>query len=1293
MSVSAELRAHFESLCGQLLARDARQLQGVLSRAAHARQFDATRFQSDLSRAQAAFVQRQAARPTTIVYPEELPVTQARETLLAAIAKHPVIVVCGETGSGKTTQLPKLCLELGRGLHGLIGHTQPRRLAARTVASRIAKELGGTVGELVAYETRFDRRVSARSAIKLMTDGILLAELQRDRDLLAYDTIIVDEAHERSLNIDFLLGWLRRLLPRRPDLKLIVTSATLDPEKLAAHFADAQGQPAPILRVEGRTFPVEVRYAPPADDTDPETVIADAVDTLWREQRVGDTLIFLPGEREIRDTARVLAGRFPKAEVLPLYSRLAAQEQDRVFSAGLGGGGARPRLVLATNVAETSITVPGIRYVIDTGTARINRFAPRLGIQRLQIEPISQAAANQRAGRCGRVGPGVCVRLSAEDDFLQRPQFTDPEILRANLTGVILQMAALNLGDIEQFPWLDAPDTRHVSEGLRLLEMLGAMTSTSGAQKTLTPLGRELARLPLDPRVARIALAGKGQSWREPLWALAAALSVQDPHEVPPDAQDAARAKHAAWRHPKSDFLTLLNLWTQWQKWRGEHKQRALRRICREHFVSYLRMEEWEAVYRQIVDLLDEDKTPKTALPADAIATELHTALLAGLVDHIGVKKMQQKDQRGVEYQGPRARQFRIFPGSVLAKKPPQWLVAAQLAQTSQLFARTCAAIEPELIVRAAPHLLKSTLADPHWEMRRGEVVATEHLTLFGLPLLSRARHYGSDHPREARDIFIREALVAGALSAKPQPEFAFLQRNLALVEEVRDKEARLRRPDLLADEVQFAQFYDSVLPPDVFTTAALRAWLRRDREAAKRLTMRDDDALKAGATADIAGLFPDHLDIGNHRIALSYEHDPGAEADGVSFHLPIAALFAVPETLFDWLVPGLAAAKIEALIRTLPMHLRRQCTPAAEYANAISASTSPDNGALLDAICARFASMTGVVLRPPDFAPERLEAHLKPRIVLESADGKTLGEAETLAALQSRFGSTARAALTAQAVDDPAAKRWTRDGVPDWDFGPLPEHVDLAAGRGYPALVAEPDGRINLRLLESRAAADTAHTAGTQALLLARVSDRLRDLAKHAKSRLGIALAQTGMNAEQLARAAAERAARAYWNPAEIRDETAFRSALEQRSEFGRAAIQRLDDVIGWLLAAIELRRRIEAIEKTWPDAAADLREQLRTLFAAGFIADIPEAQWPRIALYLKAASIRLDRLPQKPVRDLDFTKALHGFWRSPVSPFHAARWVLEEWRIATFAQELKALNAPSAEKVKAALVGGPQA
>jgi ATP-dependent helicase HrpA len=1282
VSVSVDLRAQFEALREQLLSRHARQLQGVLSRAVHARHFDAGRFQADLARAHSLFKQRQAARPATIAYPEELPVTQARETLSAAIAAHRVIVVCGETGSGKTTQLPKLCLELGRGLHGLIGHTQPRRLAARTVAHRIAKELGGNVGELVAYETRFDRRVSARSAIKLMTDGILLAELQRDRDLLAYDTIIVDEAHERSLNIDFLLGWLKRLLPRRPDLKVIVTSATLDPEKLAAHFADANGQPAPILRVEGRTFPVEVRFAPPADDADTESLIADAIESLWREQRAGDTLIFLPGEREIRDTARVLAGRFPNAEVLPLYSRLAAQEQDRVFS----GGGARPRLVLATNVAETSITVPGIRYVVDTGTARINRFAPRLGIQRLQIEPIAQAAANQRAGRCGRVGPGVCVRLYAEDDFTQRPPFTDPEIRRANLAGVILQMTALNLGDIEQFPWLDAPDGRQIGEGQRLLEMLGAITP----QKALTPLGRELARLPLDPRVARIALAGRNQSWREPLWALAAALSVQDPHEVPPDAQDAARAKHAAWRHPKSDFLTLLNLWTQWQQWRIEHRQRSLRRVCREHFVSYLRMEEWEAVYKQIVDLLDDDKAPKTGLAIEAISAELHAALLAGLVDHVGVKKPQQKDQRATEYQGPRARLFRIFPGSVLVKKPPQWLVAAQLAQTSQLFARTCAAIEPELIVHAAPHLVKSSLADPHWEMRRGEVVATEHLTLFGLPLLSRARHYGSDNPREAREIFIREALVAGALAAKPLPEFAFLQRNLALIEDVRDKEARLRRPDLLADEVHFAQFYDAVLPQDVFTTAGLRAWLRRERDAGQRLTMRDDDALKAGASADIASLFPDHLDVGSHRIELSYEHDPGADADGVSFHLPIAGLFAVPASLFDWLVPGLAAAKIEALIRTLPMHLRRQCTPAAEYANAIAASTSSEDGALLDAICARFAAMTGVSLRPADFAPDKLEAHLKPRIVLEGPDGKTLGEAETLADLQTRFGGIARAALTAQAVADPAAKRWTRDGVPDWDFGTLPDHVDLAAGRGYPALVADTDGRINLRLLESRAAADAAHTAGTQALLLARVSDRLRDLARHAKSRLGIALAQTGLNAEQLARAAAERAARAYWNPTEIRDEAGFRAALERRGEFGRAATQRLDDVIGWLLAALELRRRIEAIEKTWPDAAADLREQLRTLFAPGFIADIPEAQWPRIVLYLKAASIRLDRLPQKPARDLDFTKTLRGFWRSPTSPFHAARWILEEWRIATFAQELKALGAPSVEKVRAALVGG---
>jgi len=1179
VSQPAPLQAQFDLVRPQLLLRDAARLGRQLGGARNNPKFDAARFERDVQQALIAAENRARLLPASISYPAELPVVQAKDELLQAIRDHQVVVICGETGSGKTTQLPKLCLELGRGVRGLIGHTQPRRLAARSVANRIASELNTRVGELVGYETRFDRRVSERSLIKLMTDGILLAELQRDRELLAYDTIILDEAHERSLNIDFLLGWLKRLLPRRPELKLIITSATLDPEKLARHFsspsADGNGEmaPAPILLVEGRAYSVEMRYREPDPDDDLEGQVGAGIEELWRLGKVGDTLVFLPGEREINDLARSLPGRFPRAEVLPLYSRLPAEKQDRVFSSH-----GAPRIVLATNVAETSVTVPGIRYVVDTGTARINRFSPRLGVQQLQIEPIAQAAA---------------------------------------------------------------------------------------------------------------------------------------------------RAKHAEWQHPKSDFYTLLNLWQRWRGWSENASNRQLRKLCKEHFVSYLRMEEWESVYKQIVDMLgggqkgrDGDAAPKSAdtrRPAtrpgraqgavDESATDsaaaaaptpqsletlypaLHKALLAGLIDHIGQKQLEKMD-----YVGPRGRRFRIFPGSTLAKKAPPWLMCAQLAQTSQLFARVNAAIEPEWLADVAPHLVKRVLQNPEWNAQRGIVTAMETVTLFGMQVLKRARHYGSDEPAAARVIFIREALVRGDMPKQP----AFLEKNLALIDTVRDKEARLRRPDLLADEDQFFAFYDALIPADVCTTAGLNGWLRRlgagqkpgEGKALAVLRMGEADVLKPGANADVASLFPDHLDLAGQRIRLSYSHDPGSDNDGVTFHIPIAQLFALPATRFDWLVPGLLPAKIEALIRTLPMQLRRLCTPAAEYASAIAASTAPEAGELLAAICARFHSMNGITLSPGDFAPGKLEAHLLPRLLLEDANGAPLGEATALNELQQRHGGTARTELSRRAAGSDEARRWTRDTVLDWDFGALPEYVEIDGARAYPALSVN-EGRIALRLFESAAAAQQAHGAGTQALLLARVADRLRDLAKTARSRLGIALAQTGLSADALALQAAERAARAYWNPAAIRDEAAFRLALERRGEFGREAAARLDEVCNWLNAAMELRKRLDAAAKSWPDAASDLRKQLQTLFAAGFITEIPEENWARIAVYLKAASIRLDRLPHKPQRDLEMTRQIQAAAQKLSGPFHPARWVIEEWRVALFAQELRALGSPSAAKVQAALAG----
>ena len=1280
MTDLVDLRARLDRARPELLTRDAFQFDRQLARARPA-SFDGARFLRELAAALARAQARIASRPATIRYPDELPVSQARETLIDAIREHPVVIVCGETGSGKTTQLPKLCLELGRGTRGLIGHTQPRRLAARSVAHRIAKELDAPLGELVGFETRFDRRVSERSMIKLMTDGILLAELQRDHDLLAYDTIIIDEAHERSLNIDFLLGWLKRLLPRRPDLKVIVTSATLDPERLSKHFDGA-----PILTVEGRTYPVNLEYRVPADD-EAEDAVAEAIEHLWADgRRIGDTLVFLPGEREIHELSRTLAGRFPRAQVLPLYSRLPATQQDKVFSTG-----GPPRIVLSTNVAETSVTVPGIRYVVDTGTARMSRWSTRLGIQQLHIEPVSQAAANQRAGRCGRVGPGTCVRLYAEDDFTSRPAFTDPEVLRANLAGVILQMATLGLGDVDHFPWLDAPDSRQVSEGYRLLQTLGALDE----DRALTPLGRELARLPLDPRVARIALAGRqkdgGSGCAHEAWVMAAALSVQDPHEFPPESQAQARQKHAEWRHPRSDFLTLLQLWDRWQAWGEEASNRQLRKLCKDHYVSYLRMEEWEAVYRQIADLLtdraNEERRPAalahTPEQIEKLYAPLHQALLAGLVDHIGLKVPEKP-----EYQGPRGRRFLIFPGSTLAKKAPQWLMCAAIVHTSQVFARTSAAIEPEWLLTVAPHLVKRAPQQPEWNASRGEVSCTEHFSIFGLPLMKQARHYGAMDPVDARRIFILDGLVRGEIPNKP----AFLHKNLAMVETVRDKEARLRRPDLLADESTLAAFYDARLPPGIHTVAALKRWLHEPgRDHAQILRMREPDVLRAGANADIAQQFPDHLDVGSHRLRLSYAHDPGADVDGVSFHIPIALLFALPPARFDWLVPGLLPARIEGLIRTLPQPLRRHCVPAAEYATALANSLDAESGDLLEAICARFKAMTGVQLRPQDFAPDKLDTHLHPRLVLEDAQGRPIAESDSLAELQAAQTGAAREAIARTATQDDATKRWVRDTVLDWDFGDLPDDLHLPSGaRAYPALrVADQDGgaRVSLALLESTEAAARAHAQGVRALLLARMNDRMRDLARTAKSKLGLAQVGLVISPETLARSVAQRAAAQAWPLATLRTQAAFQQALQHRGEFGRLAASMLDEACGWLVAASDLRRRLRALGSQWPEARADIAQQLDSLLAAGFVEAIPDPQWPRVAVYLKAVSIRLDRLPNKPQRDLELSAQIKPFAARLPSPWHPARWVLEEWRVALFAQELRAEGSPNADRLRAAL------
>ena len=1281
-------RSHLQQLLREaepeLLVRDVRRLRGKARRV----RGDTRPLMQELQAARQRAEQRQQRIPLRIDYPPELPVSAARTELLDAIRTHQVLVVCGDTGSGKSTQLPKLCLEAGRGRRGMIAHTQPRRVAARALAGRIADEMQTPLGDLVGFETRFEKQLAEDGGlIKLMTDGILLNELSRDRDLAAYDTIIIDEAHERSLNIDFLLGYLKRLLPRRPELKLIITSATLDPESLSRHFDGA-----PVHHVEGRSYPVTVHYRPPTENADPAEAVADAIDAVWGARPDGDALVFLPGEREIRDAARVLRGRRKDAEVLPLYARLGSRAQDAVFRKA-----PRPRVVLATNVAETSLTVPGIRYVVDTGTARVARFQPRSGVQSLKIEAISQAAAAQRAGRCGRVGPGICIRLYSEDDFQRRPAFTDPEIRRANLAGVILQMAALKLGAVVDFPWLDAPEQRHLREGERLLRELGALDDSG----SLTRTGQQLARLPLDPRMARIALAAKGHVAEDAALILAAALAVADPHEQPPDQRDVAKSAHGQWRHPRSDFLTLLNLWDRTRALRRDEGTAALRRWCEKHFVSFNRLREWGLVVTQLRQALGvraaADRPLDDAGRAQALKqlyAPLHQALLAGLVDHIG---MRQPEKNG--YQGPRGRQFEIFPGSGVARKAPPWVMCAELAQTRKLFARTVAGIEPAWLEEVAPHLVRRTLEHPEFNAKRGEVSATEVVRFHGLTLSSRARHYGSQHPEEARAIFIREALVRGALRNPP----AFLRDNLALVEAVREKEARMRRPDLLADEDQLFAFYDARLPAEVCTQAALERWLKRSGQSERRargdsplaalkqqlstrgpLHMREPDVLRPGADADVEALFPEVIDVNGHTIALEYRHDPGAEADGVTFILDLPALFALPASRFDWLVRGLRPALFEALLRSLPKKLRGRITPAAHYADALTERLGPGDGPLLEAIGHALQAMCSVQVRPEDFDRERLPPHLCPRLRLLDAQGAMLGEADSLEALRARFGALARSAVAEAA----SGSEWVRDHLRDWDFDALPEKVTLPNGLpAYPALVAE-GNQVHLRPFESREAADQAHAEGCRQLLLNAVGSRARDVAKTVSKRFGLQLATTAHRPETLAQAVVRRCADEIFEPPAIRSRAAFEAAVARRTDFSLRAQQVMDDLADWFGRAVRLRGRLKELQRAFPEAIGDARAQLDSLLAEDCVDTIPSAHWARVTIYLQALERRLERLANKPQRDAQCQQQIHAVRGKEALPLNAsARWIEEEWRVALFAQELKAQGGPSAATLQRAL------
>ena len=1228
---SADVRALRARLDG-LTIRDAARLGRRLRQLRGGTGAKLEQLAEQFTAAEALVATRLAAVPT-ITYPD-LPVSARRDDLAKAITENQVVVVAGETGSGKTTQLPKICLELGRGIRGTIGHTQPRRLAARTVAQRIADELTTPLGEAVGYTVRFTDQASDRTLVKLMTDGILLAEIQRDRRLLRYDTLILDEAHERSLNIDFLLGYLRELLPRRPDLKVIVTSATIEPERFAAYFDDA-----PIVEVSGRTYPVEIRYRPlevvvpvsnseDPDDPDHEIVrtelrdpteaIVDAVEELAAEPP-GDVLVFLSGEREIRDTAEALREALDDTtEVLPLYARLSTAEQQKVFSPSR----AARRIILATNVAETSLTVPGVRYVVDPGTARISRYSRRTKVQRLPIEPISQASAAQRAGRSGRVAPGVCIRLYSEEDFAARPRYTDPEILRTNLAAVTLQMAALELGGIEDFPFLDPPDARSIRDGVLLLRELGAFDS-HGA---ITDVGRRLAQLPVDPRIGRMILAADAEGCVHEVLVLAAALSIPDPRERPADKEAAARQKHARFADEHSDFVSYLNLWRYLRQQRKDLSGSAFRRMCRQEFLHYLRIREWQDLTGQLRDIarglgIRESNDAEPADPA-----RVHAALTAGLLSHIG---QRAGDTR--EYAGARNSKFVLAPGSVLSKRPPGWVVVADLVETSRLFGRVAARIDPGTVERVAAHLVQRSYSEPHWEAKRGEVVAFERVTLYGLTLVAGRRvGYAQHDPAFARDLFIRHALVEGDW----QTRHHFVRDNAALLAELAELEERTRRRDLLVGDDEIYALYDARIPADAVSARHFDAWWKKQRHRTPDLlTFTRDDLLRAEDADDR----PDTWQTGDAELPLSYRFEPTAADDGVTVHVPVDVLARLGGDEFAWHVPALREELVTELIRSLPKPLRRNFVPAPDTARAVLADLDPEREPLLDGLARTLLHRTGVTVPIEAFDLAKLPAHLRVTFVVESADGGELGRGKDLDALQEKLAASARTAV-AEAVADGLERAGLR-AWPD-ELAELPRTVERrTAGRivrGFPALT-EVGAAVDVRVFATEAEQAAAMGPGTRRLLrLASPSPvKAVERALDPRARLALSTNPDGSLAallEDCADAAVDVLAPVpVWTRAEftgVRDRVA--GALTATT---LDVVTRVQKVLDAAQSA-----RLALPDKPPPalaEAVADVRAQFDRLLPVGFVTATGVAHLADLTRYLTAMARRLERLPHAVAAD----------------------------------------------------------
>jgi ATP-dependent helicase HrpA len=1285
----SELRKRLDGLTIRDAARLGRRLKNLRGKPDKLQQIA-----EQITAAEALVATRLAAVPA-ISYPD-LPVSDRRAEIAKAISEHQVVVVAGETGSGKTTQLPKICLELGRGIRGTIGHTQPRRLAARTVAQRIADELGSPLGDAVGYTVRFTDQASDRTLVKLMTDGILLAEIQRDRRLLRYDTLILDEAHERSLNIDFLLGYLRELLPRRPDLKVIVTSATIEPARFAAHFGGA-----PIVEVSGRTYPVEIRYRPlevvvaaDSGDDDPDDPDHDLIRTEMRDQTEaivdaigelkheppGDVLVFLSGEREIRDTAEALKD-LKHTEVLSLYARLPTAEQQKVFAPHTGR-----RVVLATNVAETSLTVPGIRYVVDPGTARISRYSRRTKVQRLPIEPISQASAAQRAGRSGRTAPGVCIRLYSEEDFAARPRFTDPEILRTNLAAVILQMSALGLGDIEKFPFLDPPEARSVRDGVLLLQELGAFD----AHGAITDLGRRLARLPLDPRLGRMILQADAEGCVREVLVIAAALAIPDPRERPADREEAARQKHARFADEHSDFISYLNLWRYLREQRNERSGNAFRRMCREEFLHYLRIREWQDLTGQLRNIArdigiresDEDATPAS----------IHAALTAGLLSHIGMRGGDGRD-----YTGARNAKFVLAPGSVLTKRPPRWVVVAELVETSRLYGRIAARIEPEAVERIAGHLVQRTYSEPHWDTERGAVMAFERVTLYGLPLVPRRRiNYAQIEPELARELFIRHALVEGDW----QTRHHFFRDNARLREELEEIEERARRRDLIVGDDEIYAFYDTRIPADVVSARHFDAWWRKERHRKPDLlTFTRDDLLR---TEEATGVGPDTWRTGDLSLPVTYRFEPGAEDDGITVHVPVEVLARLGGDDFAWHVPALREELVTALIRSLPKDLRRNFVPAPDTARAVLEILDPGTEPLLQSLQRALRRRTGLLVPIDAFDLAKLPSHLRVTFAVESADGTEVARGKDLETLQERLAAPAR-----QAVAEVVADGLERKGLRGWpdDLDELPQAVErVSAGhtvRGFPAFV-DAGAAVDVRVFATTAEQGAAMGTGIRRLLRLSVPSPVKTIERQLSPRTRLVL---GANPDGSLAALLDDcadAAVAVLAPAPVWTRSEF-TALRQR--VADALPSTALDIVGRIEKVLTAAHDVQVALPAQPpaahaDAIADIRAQLDRLLPQGFVTATGATHLADLTRYLTAVGRRLDRLPQGANADRERMARVHAVQdaydelRQALSPARAAAddvrdigRQIEELRVSLWAQQLGTARPVSEQRIYRAI------